>query len=415
MNDNLQIPDTVIAKWQDILDLIARLLKVPAALIMRLDPPDIEVLVASRSEGNPFKAGDRSRLETGLYCETVMRTNHKLLVANALKDPLWERNPDIAHGMISYLGFPLHWPGGKIFGTICVLDRKENPYTDDYVALLEQFQKVVDGDLAFHVILTEQLLEKEQALATMAKAQAEQESLFAESERSRIALLNILEDEHITQQRLRCLLEERETLLREVHHRVKNNLQIIISLLNLQARTLNNPEAQEALQTSQHRIRAIAAVHEKLYQSENIRRVDFGAYVSGLTRQLSAAYALPGTSIAIHTQLDSFLQPVDVALPLGLLVNELVTNALKHAFTGRKQGSITIILQHNAQQIRLTVHDDGAGIPEAIDEQNGGGLGMTLVRTLTRQINGTLRIERIGGTAVSVTFPSPTEATNAQA
>lgn len=401
----LQLPDTIIAKWQDIVDLLARLIKVPAVLIMRAEHHDIEVLVASRSEGNPYTAGERARLDTGLYCETVLRTNRRLLVADALQDPAWNKNPDIALGMVSYLGFPLHLPWGELFGTICVLDRKGNPYSADTEELLEQFQKVVEGDIAFYVALNEMLAEKERLIADMAKAQAKRENLLAESDRSRLALLNILEDQHLSNQRLQRLLEEKDILLREVHHRVKNNLQIIISLLNLQARQLGlDSTAAAALQTSQQRIRAIAAVHEKLYQSENLARVAMGQYIAGMARQLAAAYTQPEQRIQIETKIEDFVLGIDIALPIGLIVNELLTNALKHAFAGREHSRIDILLTHSAGRARLTVQDDGAGLPADVDEQSGGKLGMTLVRALARQIGGVVTITRGNGTAVTVDF-----------
>ena len=122
------IPDEMLAKWQRVVNLMARIVNAPAGLIMKVDPPQIEVFVSSTTKGNPYEKGERGDLDTGLYCETVMAQRAPLLVPNALMDPIWDHNPDIKLGMIFYLGFPLMWPDGNIFGTICVLDSKENEH-----------------------------------------------------------------------------------------------------------------------------------------------------------------------------------------------------------------------------------------------------------------------------------------------
>jgi signal transduction histidine kinase len=141
------IPDEIFNKWQSIVDIIGKIIQVPAALIMKVEPPYIKVFRASESIGNPYKIGAKDHLP-GLYCETVIKTNNKLLVPNALKDPHWDRNPDIKLGMISYLGFPLLWPDGDVFGTICVLDSKENSYTSLCESFMLQFKELVESQLA---------------------------------------------------------------------------------------------------------------------------------------------------------------------------------------------------------------------------------------------------------------------------
>lgn len=134
-------------KWQQVLDLLARIVSIPSALIMRVQAPQIRVFLASRSDGNPYEEDELADLGTGLYCETVMSTRQALTVPNALTDPRWDHNPDIKLGMISYMGLPLTWPNDEIFGTICILDRTENHYTANYRALLAQFRALVERDL----------------------------------------------------------------------------------------------------------------------------------------------------------------------------------------------------------------------------------------------------------------------------
>ncbi len=143
----IDIPHSVIDKWQEITNLLAELVQVPAALIKRIEPPEIRVLVASASPGNPYRPRERACLNTGLYCETVMRTRQLLLVPDALEDDEWGANPDLKLGMISYLGVPISWPNGDIFGTICVLNRKRNAYHEVHHRLLLQLRDAVQADL----------------------------------------------------------------------------------------------------------------------------------------------------------------------------------------------------------------------------------------------------------------------------
>jgi PAS domain S-box-containing protein len=143
----IQIPSQIVQKWQDIVDLLAEILRVPSALVMKVEPPNIKVFVSSESEGNPYEEDEVACLNTGLYCETVMRTRDLLLVPNALVDQEWKVNPDIKLGMISYMGFPVAWPNGDIFGTICVLDSRRNEYNELYKKLLLQCRDVLQADL----------------------------------------------------------------------------------------------------------------------------------------------------------------------------------------------------------------------------------------------------------------------------
>lgn len=144
----LELPAKTLDKWQQIADIIAELIGVPAALIIRLVESDIEVFVSSKSDGNPYNIGDHEHFYgSGLYCETVIKTNNKLLVPNALTDDEWKSNPDIKLNMISYLGYPILLPNGEPFGTICVLDSKENAFSSTYESLIENFREVIQFQL----------------------------------------------------------------------------------------------------------------------------------------------------------------------------------------------------------------------------------------------------------------------------
>ena len=168
---DITLPQEVIEKWQNVVDTLADLVSVPAALIMQVAPPYIEVIRSSKSAGNPYNVGTREPLKS-LYCETVMATRKELLIPNALGDEKWANNPDIPLGMISYLGYPLLWPGGEVFGTLCVLDSKENAYSETYKRLLLQFKEVIES----HLRLIDQQVRLDAALKKAhGRAQAEEE------------------------------------------------------------------------------------------------------------------------------------------------------------------------------------------------------------------------------------------------
>jgi GAF domain-containing protein len=142
-----EVPFEIVHKWQEIVNIIAEIIHVPSALVMKVEPPNIKVFVSSESHSNPYESNELAPLNTGLYCETVMKTRQSLLVPDALRDKEWKSNPDIKLGMISYLGFPVSWPDGQIFGTICVLDRKENSYSELYRKFVLQCRDVLEADL----------------------------------------------------------------------------------------------------------------------------------------------------------------------------------------------------------------------------------------------------------------------------
>ena len=142
------IPESTRTNWQAIVNLLAQIFEIPAALIMRVQPPEIEVFVASRNDGNPYQEGSREEL-MGLYCTHVMQTGKRLLLPNARKDPKWENNPDVKLNMISYLGYPIRWPDGSPFGTLCVLDSKENPYSSQVIEILKHFRTLIEEHLLY--------------------------------------------------------------------------------------------------------------------------------------------------------------------------------------------------------------------------------------------------------------------------
>ena len=217
----------------------------------------------------------------------------------------------------------------------------------------------------------------------------------------------LLVQQQRSQANLRRSLEEKEVLLKEVHHRVKNNLQIISSLLSLQLGHVADAALGEILRESQNRIRSMALIHERLYRSGDLSRVDFGYYVRNLTSHLGRTYAGGGEPARVHVNVGSILLGVDLAIPCGLIVNELVTNAFRHAFVDGRTGEVTITMTQNELVYRLTVRDNGVGLPAGFEVRNTTSLGLQLVQTLTEQIDGVLEIQNAGGAEFSIVFKAP--------
>jgi two-component sensor histidine kinase len=210
------------------------------------------------------------------------------------------------------------------------------------------------------------------------------------------------------EEQIKASLREKEVLLQEIHHRVKNNLQIISSLLSLQSSYIQDPQASAIFQDSQNRVRSMALIHEKLYQSENLARIDFGEYLHNLAIFLFRSYKSDSSVIALKIQTDGIYLNVDLAVPCGLIVNELVSNALKHAFAPGQAGEIRIELSQDASgQYVLKIGDNGVGIPPEMDFRHTESLGLRLVNTLANQLDGHVELDRRRGTEFKVTFTVP--------
>jgi len=215
--------------------------------------------------------------------------------------------------------------------------------------------------------------------------------------------------------KIKATLREKEVLLREIHHRVKNNMQVISSLLSLQAGYIQNPEALRLFKESEGRIRSMALVHEKLYQSEELAQIDFAEYIPSLTNHLMSAYASASTAVGLRLHIEHITLGLDAAIPCGLIINELVSNALKHAFAQREHGDITIQFPHknvfndgqpsgDAASLVLSVKDNGVGLPEKFDFRQGASLGLKLVLSLVRQLRGKITHQNRNGAEFRIEF-----------
>jgi two-component sensor histidine kinase len=208
------------------------------------------------------------------------------------------------------------------------------------------------------------------------------------------------------EEQIKASLKEKEVLLKEIHHRVKNNLQIISSLLNLQSAEIEDPEACQRFKESQDRVKAMALIHERLYQSGDLAKIDFAGYVRSLTGHLTRSYKVNATAVRLNLEVESVPMNLDTAIPCGLIINELVSNAFKYAFPKGESGEINVrFAEENGRSLKLVVQDNGVGFPENKNPEESDSLGLKLVRSLTEQLGGVLSYRTQNGFICQITIP----------
>jgi PAS domain S-box-containing protein len=206
------------------------------------------------------------------------------------------------------------------------------------------------------------------------------------------------------EEKLEKTLEEKNTLMKEIYHRTKNNLMVISSLLSLQSRYIKDENTQSIFKESQNRAKSMAMIHEKLYRSGDLEHLNFTEYIINLSNDLYDTYTLDKNLIKLVLDFDDVTLNVEISIPLALILNELLTNSLKHAFPNGKGGEIKVELKKYDEILKLTVSDNGIGFPEDRDYHNTDTLGMLIINSLTDQIDGELNLEKNNGTKFTVTF-----------
>jgi PAS domain S-box-containing protein len=264
-----------------------------------------------------------------------------------------------------------------------------------------------DGKLSRYVFIAEDITARKNAEDAIIAANEHLETRVKE----RTIELSVLNDalqkeiyEHnIDEERIKASLKEKEVLLKEIHHRVKNNMQIISSMLGLQSAYVQDKKYNEMLQDSQNRIKSMALIHEKLYQSDNMAQVNFSEYVNSLITNLYSSYSINKENVKLNCNLEKVTFNIDTAIPLGLIINELVSNSFKHAFPDNRKGEIVVdISRIDDTHYRLIISDNGIGFAQKSTYTNT--LGLNLVRALTEQIDGKLDIKTNDGSIFIITF-----------
>jgi len=207
-----------------------------------------------------------------------------------------------------------------------------------------------------------------------------------------------------TEEKIKASLREKNVLLREIHHRVKNNMQVISSLLNLQSRHADDEKALDMLRGIQNRVKSMTLIHERLYQSEDIAKVSFAEHVQTLISHLFSSYGVDARSVKLSINIKDVLLDINTAIPCSLIINEIISNSLKHAFPDGRKGEIKIAMHPlNKKEIRLVVSDDGVGLPQDLDLRKTKSLGLHLVRLLAEdQLHGDIMLDRTKGTNFNI-------------
>lgn len=301
---------------------------------------------------------------------------------------------------------------------------------DRYIRFKDSIQKVDNENKLINQQISFDLYQKEYLLMQKEK-QIQKNKLLYEHERARRSYLVLgvvilafiitfliinnqmnkrrqaelfIKNKHIVQQKtaIETALKEKEFLIKEIHHRVKNNLQIISSMLSLQSEVIENDAAKEVLQESRLRINSMSIIHQMLYNKSNMSEISISEYLKNLMAQIEKSYSIDTTKIKTILNCDALTINLDTAIPLGLIVNELATNSYKHAFNKNKEGIIEINFQKQADTFTLVVKDNGSGF--SMDKNKPQGLGMELIHMLANQLNGTIQFTNHGGTTAKVVF-----------
>lgn len=353
-----EIPEQMQQKWQKIVDLTAKIMNVPSGLITRLTTENLEILIASQTKGNPYKKHDHDKLGIGMFCETVAGKRHGMLVNDTWESEYWKNNPHAPLGMRSYLGMPIQWEDGEMFGTFCVLTDKTNQFTNDYVELIQQFKDIIETDLKY-LLFYEQLLKK---------------------------------------------LSEKELQIREVHHRIKNQFNLLISMIYLQSKEINNEtNIQNILMEIQNRIRTISLIHEKLYQTGGTTAPVLDVYIKQLCGFIIQDFMQQNIDMVYN--IEPLSLPPDISLPCALIISELMTNSIKHAFKGISNPQISLHISRSGDAVTINYRDNGVGLPEDFDLDHSESMGMRLIKGLSMQLHGTLEFIKKHGVECKIVFP----------
>lgn len=264
-------------------------------------------------------------------------------------------------------------------------------------------RKSIEEELIKHRNHLEELVEERTV-----ELQAANEFLQREIEERELAEEALKENQKL----LKKSLDEKEMLLKEIHHRVKNNLMVISSLLSLQSRYIKDKKTLDIFRESQNRAKSMALIHEKLYNSMDLKRINFGEYIRTLTKDLFRTYMSDSGHVRLDMDVEDIMLDINTAVPIGLIVNELVSNSMKHAFpavydhgpANEVMGEINVNFKSDGDDFILTVKDNGIGFPEELDFKNTDTLGLRLVNSLTDQIHGKIQLKVDNGTEFKITF-----------
>ncbi len=337
------------------------------------------------------KVEDALRESESNYRQLVEQANDHILV---LQDGMIRyANPACVN---TELGYTLEDFQSKLF--------PEFVHPDDREMMMSYHRKRLEGDRSPHVYLLRILCRD----GRTRWFENNSSMVLWKGKPATLALLTDVTERREAEEKIKAQLKEKEVLLKEVHHRVKNNLQIVSSLLNLQAGSVSEPHIRGLFRDSQNRVRSMALVHEKLYQTPNLASINFADYIKGVADHLMRTFRPEG--ITFLSDLNDAFLVVDAAVPCGLIVNEIISNSLKHAFPGNEGGTVTLkmwkTLHNGKEHVNLEIGDDGVGLPVDLDVHSLSTLGLQLVFDLAEQLQGSVQmVKKEKGTFFLVSFP----------
>jgi len=339
-----------------------------------------------------------------LYIESLEEATDCVVIADANKHLMYANN-----AIQSLLGLtPSQAIGRSIFSLLFT-----EP-TDASLARTELFEKgrwhgevkarkgAGFGTMEVTIAAVRDDNDNETAYVSIARDITDRKNTEAELEKYRLNLEQLVGDRT---QALSKSLQEKESLLKEVHHRVKNNMQVISSLLNIQAETIGNDVFSGLLGESQQRIKSMSLIHETLYQSEDLLEIDFKDYIDILATSLHRFYAVQGVIVSLDIRVDNVSLDIETAVPCGLIINELISNSFKHAFKGRTgRGTISVSFKNVGCRYVLVISDDGVGLPEGFTLESTASMGMEIVSILTQQLDGKVQYQSENGARFEISF-----------
>lgn len=391
-----QLSNSIIAKWQNLLDTASEIANVPSALIMRLNTDNIEVFLKSSNPENPYHQGEKADLVYGLYCETVIGTQRELLIPNARKDPVWkDNNPDIDINMIAYLGYPLNWPDGEVFGTICLLDNQENHFDRKLEYFLVQIKQHIESDMAL-TLSHKELENNKDKLEQLNAVKTRFLSLISHDIRGGVGTINqflgliLANIEKYDKYKIKNILSSLHQNTRSTYHNLEN-------LLNWSKSDLLN------IPTDKKKIDLAAIVKELLnyfQQAVNIKQITLTSYF-----EKEKLYAWADENM-ITTALQNIL-----------------SNAIKFTAEG---GKIYVRLQYRQTGCLIEIEDSGRGmskeelkslfkyqkVKNKNDKNKGAGIGLLIAKEFLDKNNATIEVEseKDKGTIFRISLPKKTSA-----
>ena len=406
--DDFRVAQEICQKWQQSINVLAEVCNVPAALIMRVDQKDIEVFLCSHSDENPYDEGEKADLNTGLYCETVMNTKEQLLVPNALTDPNWENNPDVKINMVSYLGSPLLWPDGYVFGTICILDCKENFYSKSYAKMLQQFCQLIEKDLRQIV----QFRELENTIDELKTTKSQ-----------------LLESQKIAAQ---------TSAISGLAHVINTPIGVSVtaasyglSIVNGLLEDINESDNEHLSKGIRRTLESLVLVDRNLRKSANvisrIKLISSDNY--GMKKiEFGVKTLLENVVISLNDQMNMRCHKINLSCDEGIRIKSypsvfheifanLISNSIIHGFKDKSNGVINIYIEKQGAYLNIRYSDDGAGFSildkrrlfEPFGALKGSdlsmGLGLNIIyNKITQDLEGSIDCQSEEGKGVLFTI-----------